>query len=476
VSTKPTLLRALVTERHLQRYDSFLAWFTRAAKALADREGEPALASATIGRRQYERWLSGIIAGQPYPDACRVLEHMFGYTVDELFGPPEQNRGESVTDAPAGVPALADPGAAAADDRHSLVLRSLGGDTTPVLTPGVLEVIDTVRRNMNATLADEVDLNLLDEWEWRVDDYTRAYQVTPPLNLLGDVLLDFTDVQSALRDGQFRGQQVQLWRLSARLAGLVGVIFTMLGAHRDARAWLHTGGRAASVSDDAHMRAWMYTRAAIVSLHFRTPASALALADKAAALHRVPSGAAVRTQLVRARALARLGKRASAWHALEQARVAFESLDGHETSNKVFGHTERQFLAHSANTLTTLRDTRAAAQLREEALAAFAGHDAAEQLDPALVRIDEGLCLLWESDPTTACRHVIDAIWALPRGHRTGLVQVSAHAILVALTPAQHRLRAVTDLQESLRSAFAAPEPPSEPTQAPWRTPIAGTP
>jgi tetratricopeptide (TPR) repeat protein len=200
------------------------------------------------------------------------------------------------------------------------------------------------------------------------------------------------------------------------------------------------------------MRAWMYTRAAIVSLHFRTPASALALADKAAALHRVPSGAAVRTQLVRARALVHVGDRVKALDALRQAQKAFESLDGSETSNNVFGYPERQFLVHAASAMTRLRDTRAARRLHDHALAAY---EPTERMDPAFVRIDQGLCLLWESDPAQACRHVIDTIAALPIEHRSELVKVYARTFVAALTREQQRLREAMELREFLQSAFS---------------------
>jgi hypothetical protein len=422
-----------VTQRRLQHHQSFLSEFTAAARDLAEKAHEPGLASATVGKRQYGRWLQGGLVNRPREPSSRVLEHMFGHTVNELFGLTDE---APVTVAPR---------------RQRDEAR---------LTPAALEAIEVVRRRMDTALSDQGDIELLEEWERRLDDYTHVYMVAPPAHLLRDALLDFTDVQSALKLGQYGGQRERLWQLSARLAGMIGVFLYVLGEHKDARAWFHTGDRAARYCHDGNLEAWMHARSAIVSLHYGTPRFALMLADKAAALHRGPSGAAVRTQIVRARALARLGDRVNAWGALNAASSAFESLDDGETSNKVFGHTERQFLAHSANTLTSLRDTRAATRLREQALAAFAGHDSAEHLDPALARIDEGLCLLWEADPTAACHHVMAAIAELPREHRTGLVGVSAHAFFVTLTPAQRRLRAGVELKESLRSAFGATEQP----------------
>jgi transcriptional regulator with XRE-family HTH domain len=82
---QPTLLRALIAERHWQNFRAFEAQFRRAARELAERERDPDLAKVTVSSRQWERWYSGNVKTEPYPDACRVLEHMFGYPVQQLL-------------------------------------------------------------------------------------------------------------------------------------------------------------------------------------------------------------------------------------------------------------------------------------------------------------------------------------------------------------------------------------------------------
>jgi transcriptional regulator with XRE-family HTH domain len=87
---RPTLLRALITERNWQRFKTFKAQFERAAKELAECEDDEDLAKLTISSRQWERWYSGAVKTEPYPDACRVLEHMFGHPVRQLLAPTGQ--------------------------------------------------------------------------------------------------------------------------------------------------------------------------------------------------------------------------------------------------------------------------------------------------------------------------------------------------------------------------------------------------
>jgi transcriptional regulator with XRE-family HTH domain len=90
---RPTLLRVLIAERHWQRFQVFEVQFRRAARELAERDGDPDLAKLTVSSRQWERWYSGNVRTEPYPDACRVLEHLFGYPVRQLLAPAGQQFG-----------------------------------------------------------------------------------------------------------------------------------------------------------------------------------------------------------------------------------------------------------------------------------------------------------------------------------------------------------------------------------------------
>ncbi len=84
---EPTLLRALVMRRHWQNFAAFESQFRRAAAELAEQEDEPRLRKVTVSRRQFERWYAGKVKTEPYPDSCRVLEHMFGCSVQQLLAP-----------------------------------------------------------------------------------------------------------------------------------------------------------------------------------------------------------------------------------------------------------------------------------------------------------------------------------------------------------------------------------------------------
>jgi Domain of unknown function (DUF5919) len=83
MTSQPTLLGVLLERKGLQRYGSFRAAYDKAARAL-DRD----LSGTAPSRAQFHRWITGDLRGLPYPDHCRVLEHLLtGYAVDQLFMP-----------------------------------------------------------------------------------------------------------------------------------------------------------------------------------------------------------------------------------------------------------------------------------------------------------------------------------------------------------------------------------------------------
>ncbi len=102
VDASPTLLKVLLTQQHLQRYETFCDTYEQVAAQLAPELPAPS-------RAQFFRWLNGQLKrGAPHPDACRVLEGMFPtWTADDLFGPPPSNgfkrRGEQAPTATDGL-------------------------------------------------------------------------------------------------------------------------------------------------------------------------------------------------------------------------------------------------------------------------------------------------------------------------------------------------------------------------------------
>jgi hypothetical protein len=95
VDERPVRLKALLQDRHWQKYATFCREYDKAAQAV-----DPDLVGGAPGRPQLHRWLQGGLKGLPYPDHCRVLEKMFpGYSAAQLFEPVPDEVAQVVPDA-----------------------------------------------------------------------------------------------------------------------------------------------------------------------------------------------------------------------------------------------------------------------------------------------------------------------------------------------------------------------------------------
>lgn len=70
-------------------YERFCAQFGRAARELAGRCGDRGLATLTISRATFDRWVAGDIKNAPRSPAAQVLEHLLGEPVTLLFSRPD---------------------------------------------------------------------------------------------------------------------------------------------------------------------------------------------------------------------------------------------------------------------------------------------------------------------------------------------------------------------------------------------------
>ncbi|WP_237540375.1 MULTISPECIES: hypothetical protein [unclassified Streptomyces] len=107
-------------------YETFTLHFERAAKAVARLDGNPSLASAYVSRSAWDRWMAGDIKRLPRRATCRVLEHLFDESAEQLFGPLEPEAGQQA-DAGSAATAGNDFPHLAAMESFRLADRQLGG-------------------------------------------------------------------------------------------------------------------------------------------------------------------------------------------------------------------------------------------------------------------------------------------------------------------------------------------------------------
>ena len=414
-------------------YQRFLREYLRTARDLGyDVE--------SLSQRTFDRWRAGHIA-LPRPPAPDILSVMLGRTAAELF-----------QQAP---PALTVATSNLEEDtvhrrellRLALVAGGLG------ISAAADSVLERSRRGMDATLErGQLSTMTLQRWDQAADDYAADYQITAPHKLLSDVVADFDEIQDLLGEPRPSGVRASLARSSARLAVMAAICLSALGAHRQARNWLHTARLAAGDAGDPALAGLVMARTSIVTLYYGKPGQALADATTAAALLGNSGGPdAARAHIVAARAMARLGhdERGVMAH-LETAAALHATLTPAQRADTAFGYTDRQIAWHTANALTTMGRTQEALPLQMQALKAYRP---TEQLDPSLIRLDMAAGIL-PADVDEAARQATQVWMGLPPEHRTGMINAYIRRMVESVPASAAELPAVKEL-----SALAGPAP-----------------
>lgn len=306
------------------------------------------------------------------------------------------------------------------------------------LSTSALAMLEQVRRRMDAVLdSSNVSEHTVEYWQQMPHEYAQRYQVTPPRELLTDVVSDFAELQQLLTHRQPMRQRAELCRISGQLAVLIGIFLAALAKQREGRAWFRTAILAAREADDPQLAGLATMRAGIVSLYHDAPEAALAHSERARSLlGDALSPWLVRGLVVEARSLAQLHRQDAARARLDRAETLFGQLPASATADTALGYTERQFYFTVGNAYTLLGMTTEAEEFQCRALALYRPN---EYLDPTLIQLDRATCMATTGEPDEACAHVSGTITAAPAEHRTGLVAHYAKRFLAQLpTPVQH--------------------------------------
>ncbi|MEV6763880.1 hypothetical protein AB0N16_25245 [Streptomyces sp. NPDC051105] len=205
---RTTLLRQLLQQRHLTTHEAFAAQYERAAVRLAELDRDPRLASLQVSPRQFDRWYGGELLTLPRPDACRVLEHMLGRPVSELFsavydGDSESGRSEE----PPARQQAPSPLAPREDDENPL------------------DIVARTRQ-LTASNTDAATLAFLDS---SLEGIAGRYEQDGPYALRPQAR-QVRQLAHTLLDGrQPPGTRRELFRLAARASGLLGYMAVNTG-------------------------------------------------------------------------------------------------------------------------------------------------------------------------------------------------------------------------------------------------------
>lgn len=419
------MLRVQITERHWQKFPTFERQFRKAAVELARQQGEPELGKVTVSARQFERWYSGAVKTEPYPDACRVLEHMFGCPVRQLFALARETAREAVTRPVRPARGLAYSGGsllAASEDVRFEMADALTGAGRPDID----------------YLADGVAQHAVDAL------------VTPPGQMLRRLVGDYHQAARLLSDRHLLRHQRDLYRVIAQLGVLIADELMVLGKPLHASSWHEMTCRVADDTADDALRAHVRALAAMVPLYYGDPAETVQLARHAQVI--VPDRPLVAGALapaLEALACAQLGDREASRKAVDAASKSFELLDDGQRAESVFGFSERRWRFYESRTWSLLGDVRSALAGQQRALELY---PVAVVGDRALLRLDRARCLVLGDDIADGLLAASEVLTGLPGEHRTDIFRRYSWNVAAAV-PARYRNRPdVTEYCELLRT------------------------
>jgi hypothetical protein len=468
---EPTLLRALITARHWQRYETFAVQFERAARRLADQEGEPDLAKVSVSVRQFERWYAGKLRTSPHPDACRVLEHMFGHSVRQLLAPAAPAR--EVSPVP-GQDEPRTPAAAPLPEGRTRAPRAPIPETfgtTPEPAPSDLErtLAMAARRALrfSATAgSSNIGGEALEQLWAEAGRLAVAYPQQPLAAITGDIVA-LQDIVFSLLEGRQRpGESRDLYVIAGLASGMLAKAAHDMRDPDMAMTHARTALLCASNAEHPTLAAWVRGLQSLTTYWALRPREALEYAQLGQQLQGATGSVLVWLASLEARAWARLGNGAGSRAAIARAAELREQAGASDLDQLggmcSFGRPRQLYYASDAGAALPDRDE---SGLREEtealatqAVAAYEqapdkeksfGDEAGSRTDLAIVRVRSG--------DLEGAREAVQPVLDLPVAQRIHGIVSSVLDVHRAVTQRAADAPLGRDLQEEIEAYCRTP-------------------
>ncbi|MEU4296666.1 hypothetical protein [Kitasatospora aureofaciens] len=462
----------MTLQRHWQVYETFRLRFEATANSAAEQENDPRLRGLSVSKRQFERWYGGAVKTRPYPDQCRVLETMFGVSVDLLLAPAPAASLPAPAVAASFVVPPPRPVAVLLPSEQAAVLPAGGPSNSETrFDAGTMElerqVAMAARRALRFTAMAEGS-SIGPETLGQIHDEVRRLTVAYPRLALPTLLGDLVEVQDLtfrlLEHGRVKPLQArELYLLAGITSGMLAKASHDLGNPSAAMMQARTAFVCADNADHHAMRAWVRSLQSLISYWAGRPGEA---ADYAAlgqsAAGDVRGTTSVWLACLSARAHSLLGDGEGTRTAVQQAedaRAAVEPDDLDAFGGIMTFPVPRQLYYVAEATVQLGEDPALGESQSEAAVTAYRdasedewafGDEAGAQTDLALARIARGEV----EGAAEAVRPVLD----LPIEQRNFGIVSSAQRVHAALSADGRRNGIVgVDLQQEIEAFTATP-------------------
>jgi tetratricopeptide (TPR) repeat protein len=449
---RPTLLALLIAGDE-RTQEEIVEGFERWARE----NGE----DATLSLRTLRRWMIGDVRTKPRPAQRRVARAYWGYSMDELLGPPPaqvtpvavpDEAGEAAVDPTpeADGPAVIEPVAAGA--QYPLE-RQVAMSTRRATRFTSYAESRNVGPEALATLAEEIG--------GLAADYIRE----PVINVLGD-LIDAQDTVFTLLEAQQRPPEARdLYMLASVVSGMIAKASHDLGRSHDAMTHARTMFVCADNADHLGLRAWARGLQSLIAYWAGRMQEAVRYAEAGAMFTRDLRGSVTAwLPALEARAWAQLGQPFDARAAVERARERRDQIIPDELDSMgglmAFPLAKQHYYAAGTYVYLGDGDDAAIGQAEAEANSAlelyadrtstdwsFSDH-AGAHTELALARVHRG--------ELAGAREALDPVLELDPQRRIGGILASANRVHQALREARFtEAREALDLREEIETFCA---------------------
>ncbi|MEV0134688.1 hypothetical protein AB0H83_40285 [Dactylosporangium sp. NPDC050688] len=331
-----------------------------------------------------------------------------------------------------------------------------------------LDMLAGIRAGLDEALASStVSPRQMELIEESVAEHVQAYPASAPSLMLTRLAGECAEVQALSRRRQPAMLQARLSGAAALLATMCADALMRLGEIRQAKLWYRTALVASDDSAEPRLRVLVRAQAAMLPYYFGDPRRTVSLADAALALSEAASPSSALAAAARARALARLGAVDAARAAIGEARRSFDEV-GDADSDEAFRFPAKRLLFYLSGATTWIGDTAAAYGVQEAALQLYQASPVKTLIDPALIRLDQAMCLASDRRTAEAAAEAQKAVDELPRLQRTELVLARAADVVEAVPRSKrgpevvalsHYIAACRSQTRTLAGGTVSPDP-----------------